>query len=145
VTNETAFLETESSFVPIEPVHSINLYFNARDWQSKCTRATAIQVIIAHKGWVAALVIAFSVLILASLVSPIVRYFLTESPDILMNISGLATRNNPLIPLPGNGTYMDASDRSKLLKDVRLRFGDVARDSETVNLAIGVLEDREAL
>lgn len=94
------------------------------------------------------LCIASILLIVASLVSPIMHYFLLKGPDVMMNISSLATRNNPHIPLPGNGTYLEASDRAKLLKGLKVRFGDV-RCAENQNasyvgsLAIGSVENDE--
>lgn len=41
-----------------------------------------------------------------------------------MDFSSLATRNNAYVPLPNGGSHLDIADRFKLLKDVKLRFGD---------------------
>jgi hypothetical protein len=110
-------------------------------WPAVGTKSTKKSVIAAHKGWVAALAVASTTLILSSLVPPIVRWSLTKGPDLMMNISSLATRDNPYIPLPANGTFMDASDRSRLLKDLKLRFGDVGGRAEAAGrLAIGSLD-----
>lgn len=114
-----------------------NLLANASTIEG--TKKTEVEVIKAHKGWVAALSVASIAMVIASLVHPIVRYFLTQTPDLALNISGLATRNNPYIPLPVNGTYMDAAERANLVKNVRVRFGDVEANSEIGNLAISSL------
>ena len=60
------------------------------------TQTTSTPVIQAHDGWVAALSIASLVMSLASLVPPIIRYGFTRSPGVMLNFSGLATRNNPV-------------------------------------------------
>jgi hypothetical protein len=99
-----------------------------------------MRVIVASKRWIIALLIASAALVAASLASPLLR-FATHGPDILMNASSLLARNNPCIPTPETGTYMDASERSKLLKDVRVRFGDVDMAHGAGRLVIGVLED----
>jgi hypothetical protein len=106
-------------------------------WPAVGTKSTKTSVIVAHKGWVAALAIASTALILSSLIPPILRWWtLTKAPDLMMNISSLATRNNPYIPLPADGTFMDASDRSRLLKDLKVRFGDVNGRADAGRLAI---------
>jgi uncharacterized sodium:solute symporter family permease YidK len=76
------------------------------------------------------LCIASIVLILGSLVSPIVHLFLIGDPEVMMNISSLATRNNPYIPLPEGGTDLGASTRARLLKGLRVRFGDIEAGSK---------------
>lgn len=58
------------------------------------------------------------------------RHLLTCNPDILMNISSLATRNNPYVPLPNYETYLDASDRARLLRNFKVRFGDIDGTAE---------------
>ena len=45
-------------------------------------------------------------------------------------------RDNTYIPLPSSGTFLDASYRFKLLKDVRLRFGDSDEKANVGNLVI---------
>jgi hypothetical protein len=47
-----------------------------------------------------------------------------------MNISSLATRNNPYVPLPNYETYLDASDRARLLRNFKVRFGDIDGTAE---------------
>ena len=58
----------------------------------------------------------------------------------MLNISSLAMRDNPYIALPANGTFMAASDRARMLKSFKVRFGDVEETSDVGRLAIGSLE-----
>jgi hypothetical protein len=115
----------------------------ARAWPAKGTRSTKFDVIQAHTAWIVTLCIASSMLIIASLVAPLARFFLARGPDLMMNISSLSTFNNPYIPLPSSGTYLDASDRSRLLKDFKIRFGDVASTADVGSLAIGSVNESE--
>jgi hypothetical protein len=113
-------------------------------WPAVGTKSTKTSVIVAHKGWGPALAVASTALILSSLIPPILRWTLTKAPDLMMNISSLATRNKLYIPLPANGTFMDASDRSRLLKDLKVRFGDVDGRADAGRLAIRSLDGPEA-
>jgi hypothetical protein len=77
------------------------------------------------------------VLILLSLVSPLVRGFLISGPDIAMNFSSLALRDHTHAPVPIGGTSLGAADCFKLLKDVKLRLGDMETEAEVGSIAIG--------
>jgi hypothetical protein len=48
-----------------------------------------------------------------------------------MNLSSLGTRDNSLIQIPDTGTYLDPSERARLLKDVKVQFGSVARQNDS--------------
>ena len=58
----------------------------------------------------------------------------------MMNISSLAPRHNPYIPLPSGRTYLDASARARLLKEVEVRFGDIEKGSNIGHLVVGALQ-----
>jgi hypothetical protein len=66
-----------------------------------------------------------------------------------MNLSSLGTRNNNLIDVPDTGTYLGPAERARLLKDVKVRFGSVARCTDTGDvvggLAIASLHDDEVV
>jgi len=116
-------------------------YFRlARAWLSIGTRRSNIEVFHAHYGWATVLMLSSMVLITASLVPFCVRAFLSRGPDILMNLSSLALRDNPYVALPATGTHLDAADRSRYLRNVRIRFGDVKEGNETGRLAIARME-----
>jgi hypothetical protein len=112
----------------------------ARTWPSTGRKRSNIKVFRAHYGWVIALIVSSSVLITASLIPFYMRTFLSNGPSILMNLSSLATRDNRYITLPATGTYLDAADRSRYLKDLRIRFGDAEEGNETGRLVIGRLD-----
>jgi hypothetical protein len=163
-TNNSYFWDTNITFKPLKldldspesycpdsycPDWTINYNWtddsgNAKVWSSQGNRYEHIEVIKAHKPWAITLSIASLVLIAFSLVPPLVRYFLTTGPDIAMNFSSLATRNNSYVPIPASGSFLPASDRFRLLKDLRLRFVDVESKSDVGNLVIAA-QDVEKL
>jgi hypothetical protein len=106
---------------------------------SNGTYSTGEAVIQAHYAWVVTLAVASMAMIIASLVSPLARYF-QKSPDLMLNISSLATRDSPFVALPPSGSFLGASDRARLVKDIRVRFGDVKADADVGRLAIGTLD-----
>ncbi|TVY45618.1 hypothetical protein LSUB1_G000132 [Lachnellula subtilissima] len=115
-------------------------FFYANSSTTNGTRDATTPVMECNIGWVVALCIASAVMIIASLVHPIIHYFYTRGPDLMLNISSLAMRDNPYIAVPANGTFMAASDRARMLKGFKVRFGDVDETSDVGRLAIGSLE-----
>jgi hypothetical protein len=113
----------------------------SRVWSARGTKGTSTEVIIAHMPWVITLCITSIVLVFASLVSPLVHLFFIRGPEVLMNISSLATRHNPYISLPEGGTHLGASARARLLKRLEVRFGDIEEGSNVGHLVIGALKD----
>jgi hypothetical protein len=111
--------------------------FKTKAWSSDLTKTERKEVIQAHRGWVVALCLASIVLIAASLVAPFVHHFLTVGVDVAMNISSLATRDNPHMRIPQTGSYLDASDRARLLRDHKIRFGEVEGASGGGSLVMG--------
>ena len=105
-------------------------------WSTTGVKYERVEVIIADKRWAITLSIASLVLIVFSLVPPLVRHFLTAGPDIAMNFSSLATRNNTYVAIPAGGSFLPAADRFRLLKDLRLRFADAEGKSDVGNLVI---------
>ena len=91
----------------------------------------------AHHGWAVALMISSTVLITASLILFYLWTFFLRGPDILMNMSSLATRESRYLALPTTATYLNLADGSRCLKDVRISFRDVDKDGEHGGLAIG--------
>jgi hypothetical protein len=112
-------------------------YLFAGTWPSTGTKRNNVAVFQAHYGWVVALIVSSSVLIAASLIPFYVRNWLSHGPDVLMNVSSLAVRDNPYVALPATGTYLGASDRSRYLRSLRVKFGDVGREGGLGRLAIG--------
>ncbi|KAF2727742.1 hypothetical protein EJ04DRAFT_594034 [Polyplosphaeria fusca] len=116
-------------------------FFNGSYWQTQGIRSRRIEVFQAHTAWVITLCIASTILIIASLIPLIVRQFLTKGPDIMMNISSLATRDNPYVQIPSSGTFLEASDRARLLRDCRVRFGDIDAGGGVGKLVIGEMRE----
>jgi hypothetical protein len=96
--------------------------FKTKAWSSDLTKTEREEVIQAHRGWVVALCLASIVLIAASLVASFVHQV---GVDVAMNISSLATRDNAHMRIPQTGSCLDASDRARLLRDHKVRFGEV--------------------
>jgi hypothetical protein len=118
--------------------------FKTKTWTSEATKAQRIEIIVAHRGWVIALCIASTVLIFSSLVAPFIHHFLIVGVDVAMNISSLATRHNPYMALPQTGTYLDASDRARLLAHHKVRLGDAEGTAEVGTLVMGSSEGNRA-
>ncbi|KAM0151952.1 hypothetical protein ACHAPG_007959 [Botrytis cinerea] len=133
-------MTTATAFMPGANLSDENVV-RVNSSSTNVVHSRSIEVIQCQIVWMIALLATSTVLILASLVNPIIRYFLAKVPDIDLNISSLATRNNPYITLPPNGTSLGASERSKLLKDVRVMFGDVNGTREIGKLAIATCEN----
>ncbi|RYN30997.1 hypothetical protein AA0121_g4149 [Alternaria tenuissima] len=145
--NTSDFWDTEITFEPpkidLDSFNSAGNYNwtydngkKSRVWSSKGHKVEHVDIIIAHKAWAITLYIASLVLIVFSLIPPIVRHFFTAGPDIAMNFSSLATRNNAHVPIPAGGSFLPASDRFRLLKDLRLRFADAESKSDVGTLVI---------
>ncbi|KAI1343196.1 hypothetical protein F5Y15DRAFT_427633 [Xylariaceae sp. FL0016] len=116
------------------------LRFLAKSTTTNGTRSTSETVMHCDRQWVAVLCIASIVIIIGSLINPILRYFFTTTPDLTLNISSLAMRDSPYVGLPASGSSLPAADRARLLKRMRVRFGDVAASNEVGRLAIASLE-----
>ena len=111
--------------------------FKTKTWISNGTKIEREEVIVAHHRWVITLCFASVLLIVASLTSPLIHHFLATGIDLAINVSSLATRNNPHISIPSSGTFLDASDRARLLGNLKLRFGDAESAGDIGSLAIG--------
>lgn len=61
----------------------------------------------------------------------------------MMNMSSLVMRDSPYVALPSTGSFLEASERARILKDVKIRFGDTKSASEVGRLAVGSVGDSE--
>jgi hypothetical protein len=111
-------------------------YNSTRAWRMNGTASRHADIIIAHKGWVTTLGIASIVLLFISLIPPTARQ-LCNGPPLEVNLSNLLTRHNPYISLSSTGTSVEADDRARWLKDLRVQFGDVESQANIGSLAIG--------
>jgi hypothetical protein len=116
---------------------NFTFYNTSRHWLINGTGNIRTEVIVAHKGWVATLCIASIVLFLVSLIPPVFR-LLCHGPPLEINLSDLLTRHNPYIPLSATGTSVEAAERTRLLRNIRVRYGDVEPRAEIGVLAVGM-------
>lgn len=150
--NDSAyFWDKDASFVPLKPLedsttdpqNQISWYAmldegrKGKVWSAKGTKNTSTETIVAHNPWVITLCITSILLMFASLISPAAQFFLIRGPEVVMNMSSLATRHNPYLSLPDGGTHLGASARARLLKGLKVRFGDVEKGSNVGHLVIG--------
>jgi hypothetical protein len=105
-------------------------------WMLKGTASTRTEILVAHEGWVAALCIASIALLIVSFLPPVMRR-LNHGPSLEINLSDLLTRHNPYISLSATGTSIEAADRTRLLRNLRVQFGDVEKHSDVGVLAVG--------
>lgn len=109
------------------------------------TQSRGETISFCHQGWLVALMIASAVMTVACLIGLAVCHLLIRGPDLLLNVSNLATRNSGYIKLPPNGTYMDGATRVKLVKDSRVRFGDADAGNAAGMLVVGLLDGPGAI
>lgn len=89
--------------------------------------------------WFVTLVTVSAVLIAASVV-PLILRFCTHAPAFSLLVSTML-KDNPYFEAPNTGSTLESSDRSRLLKLRRVRFGDVAPSDDIGYLAVGSLSD----
>lgn len=98
------------------------------------TVTTGKTVVICNRKWLAALFVATSMIFITG-VFGLVLECMRRGPDLEMNISSM-TRDNPFVVLPPGGSALDSVDRSRLLAEARVQFGDVAPTDPVGYLAL---------
>lgn len=93
------------------------------------------EVLVCNRGWLIALIIATLAMFLAAVVKMFVDLKIWI-PQLSMNVS-TATRNNPAFAQPQGGSVLSDRARSRLLKDIKVRFGDLVPGEQVGQLAIG--------
>ncbi|KAI1655526.1 hypothetical protein F4813DRAFT_161875 [Daldinia decipiens] len=97
-----------------------------------------------NRGWMAVLVISIMAMFISAIVKAIfdLRIWI---PDLLMNVSTMirgSASNCPSVPF--GGTTLDDSERSRLLKNLRVRYGNIrTQDGSPGELGIGELAEGE--
>jgi len=64
---------------------------------------------------------------------------MSTMPELDLNISSL-TKDNPYLRLPLSGSTLTAAERSRLQKDVVVRFGDIMPEHAEGHLAIAAVD-----
>ncbi|KAL4892106.1 hypothetical protein BDV59DRAFT_202997 [Aspergillus ambiguus] len=95
--------------------------------------------VVTHWPWVPVFIVAVVVLVVAVVLTPVVQSR-TLTPDILGYVSSL-TRENPYVRLPGPASTLSGAERARLLRDVRVRLGDVQSGvAEVGRLGVGSVQ-----
>jgi hypothetical protein len=98
-----------------------------------------IVIIKCSIGWFVALVVVSAVLIIASAV-PLVLRLWTRTPAFNL-LPSTMLKDNLYFEAPKTGSTLESSERSRLLRHRKVRFGDVAPDDAVGYLAVGSLGD----
>ncbi|XTI91057.1 hypothetical protein V2W45_1219933, partial [Cenococcum geophilum] len=102
---------------------------------NNATTSTEQEILVCHRTWLVRLLIATLAMFPASLVN-IVLGFVTYVLDLAMNILK-NLRGNPHFDLSISGAILDDRQRPRILKNVMVRFGDVAPEEKVGHLAVG--------
>ncbi|KAF2003067.1 hypothetical protein P154DRAFT_561548 [Amniculicola lignicola CBS 123094] len=121
--HNTTFLVQPPNPIAVPTYESIN-----------ATESQTFPVLKCQRSWLAALFVATSAMFLSG-VFGLVLECTRKAPDFALNLSSL-TRDNPYIRLPPGGSTLDSIDRTRLLRNVRIRLGDVKPDDPVGYVAI---------
>ena len=104
---------------------------------SKMAQATihaGDEKVVCSFPWLVAFTVS-TVIALASAFSDLVITSMATGPRLAMNLSTVI-RDNPHVDASSIGSYLDDSERSRILKDTMVRMGDVAHSKEIGHIAI---------
>ncbi|KAL4971077.1 uncharacterized protein BDV14DRAFT_194855 [Aspergillus stella-maris] len=118
--SDSIYLNTSAYFQPT---------FNSTDGNT----SRPINIYRVNAGWAATFVVATVFLQFSALVCLVLRS-LTSAPDTLGAVSSL-TRNNPHILVPPGGAF-PGLERTRLLRDVRVRIADVDKDADAGHISL---------
>jgi hypothetical protein len=119
--------------VPIASFQSLQL------GSTNGTLTHQVVIIKCSMGWFVALVAVSAVLIVASTVPLILRLW-TRTPAFNL-LPSTMLKDNPYFEATKTGSTLESSERSRLLRHRRVRFGDVAPNDAVGYLAVGSLGD----
>ncbi|KAK4617644.1 hypothetical protein CLAFUR4_12331 [Fulvia fulva] len=98
----------------------------------------AFQVIQCHTIWLVFLIVASTFLMAACILSAVLRPR-WNAVELSLNVSSM-TRDTPYVNVPDGGSYLDGDERSRLLREYKVMFGDVAPQKEVGDLAVASCE-----
>jgi hypothetical protein len=113
--------------------------YNLENILSTTGQLIETNILVCHRGWLAVLIIASFVIIFSGVAS-IVLSTITIGPELAMNMSTVL-REARCTDIPEGGTTLDDDERGKLLKNVRVKMGDVAPENDVGRIGISVCED----
>lgn len=91
------------------------------------------------KAWLSLLFIAVLVALGACAANIVLSSYLVQSPHLLMNFTTL-TRNNPYVQALSGGSALGDFARSNLMRNARVRYGDVAPEEPVGHIAMGSID-----
>ncbi|KAF2442984.1 hypothetical protein P171DRAFT_486945 [Karstenula rhodostoma CBS 690.94] len=111
------------------------LQFQANTSSTTAHVATSRAIITCHKGWLVALLIASLVLLVANVASITLQAH-RVMPELALNCSALL-RDSAYVATGTRGTHLDSYERSRLMKDVKVKLGNAAAAEKVGILTVG--------
>ncbi|KAK4494498.1 hypothetical protein PRZ48_014796 [Zasmidium cellare] len=117
------------------PAYNEGQAANATTTTAQLTRT--FDVIRCHRAWLGVL-LGSSVFLIAASILTIALRLRSKTPDLSLNWSTL-TRDNLYVETSYASSSLDDAKRARLMKDKKVRFGDVEPEREVGHLAVGSL------
>ena len=95
-------------------------------------------VLKCHNGWFAASIIASGSLLVICLATPLLRARI-YNPELALNFSSLV-RDNAYVSGSESSTSLHASDRARLMNNIKIKFGDVEPEELVGHLALASMD-----
>ncbi|KAM0415778.1 hypothetical protein ACHAPT_013239 [Fusarium lateritium] len=112
--------QTDPSINTVSVEHSnLSPFMNSTTGTVKVTK----ELYIANRLWIGLLLLTTMILMVLAICGLALQAFI-RGPDVLGYASTL-TRDNPNVPVPPGGSYLDGPDRARRLKHLRLQLADV--------------------
>jgi len=95
-------------------------------------------------AWLTLLFVAALVALAACIANVVLSSYFVRSPHLLMNFTTMV-RDSPFVQAPPGGSALSDFDRSNMMRNARIRYGDVASGEPVGHIAIGTIDDGRAL
>lgn len=92
------------------------------------------RVYVCNRSWLVITIICSLILQFCAIAGLVLKHRLM-GPDVMGFVSSM-TRDNPYTPLPPGGSTMDSLDRTRLLRNVRVRLEDVTWSEDVGHIAL---------
>ncbi|KAF2235108.1 hypothetical protein EV356DRAFT_432773, partial [Viridothelium virens] len=109
---------------------------------ANATVFTYYEIYVCNYVWLAILIACSVVLLLTGIVGLILKAF-CRSPEMMGYVASM-TYDNPHMKLPPGGSALGAMERARLLRRVRVRIGDVEKNSDVGHVAFAYIEHLES-
>lgn len=104
--------------------------------KTTATAVTSYEVLRCNVAWLLTLLIASLFLLCASIATIILRVK-RNTPELLLNWTTVVRHSHYIDASSDVGSFVDDAERSRLLANIKIRFGDVAPEKGVGHLAIG--------